>query len=223
MTSNHAAESPPHGRSGEEVANRFREDILAGVFAPGTRITQIDLAERYDSTRAPVREAIRILGAEGLVSSVANTGAWIASLGLHECHELYRLREQLEPMLIGDSARGLSPADHERLAGLAEEMAATADTERFLALDREFHFLAYSRADTIMLADQVRGLWNRTQHYRRAFVSVVRTQGDPSADYDHALIARALARGDAEEASAVLRLHIRRTRIRLADHPEIFE
>lgn len=216
------SDASAHGRAGERVARRVREDILAGVFAPGTRIRQTDLAERYGASRAPVREALRMLTAEGLISSVANTGAWVAKLSLDECDELYRMRERLEPLLLEFTVPQLTAADAERLRVLAQLMADSATHEEFLALDREFHMLTYSRAETLELGDTVRGLWDRTQHYRRAFLQLTRRSPPEEADHDHFLMAAAVARGDAVEAGEFIKMHIRRTRLRLTDHPEIF-
>lgn len=212
-----------HGRAGESVARQLREDIRAGEFAPGTRLRQTDLAKRYGASRAPVREALRTLTAEGLISSVANSGAWIAKLSLTECDELYRVREQLEPLLLEFTVPGFSEDGTKRLHGLAEQMMDAEEYEDFLALDREFHMLTYAGAETLVLGDAVHRLWDRTQHYRRAFLLMTWRKGPKDADHDHFLIAAAIARGDVTEASQALRMHIRRTRLRLTKHPEIFE
>ena len=74
-----------------------------------------------------------------------------------------------------------------------------------------------------MLGDTVEQLWNRTQHYRRAFTRVFRQEGDRSAHHDHHLMVHAIRRDDLDEAERVLHDHIRRTRLELARHPEVFE
>ncbi len=73
-----------HGAAGRRIADALRRDILDGVLAPGTRIRQERLAEEYGASRVPVREAIRALEGEGLVTVVANTGAWVSRLSLAE-------------------------------------------------------------------------------------------------------------------------------------------
>ena len=67
-----------HGAAGARIAAELREAILAGEYAPGARIRQEDLADRHGASRVPVREALRMLEAEGLVTLVANTGAWVS-------------------------------------------------------------------------------------------------------------------------------------------------
>lgn len=211
-----------HGAAGARIAARLRDAILAGEYAPGTRIRQEDLADQHGASRVPVREALRMLEAEGLLTLVANTGAWVASLSLSDCEELYRVRERVEPLLLAYSIPGLTPAAIDHLADLADRMEEASDVEEFLALDREFHLGSYAAADTAVLGDLVLGLWNRTQHYRRAFTRVFRSEGERDVHHDHHLLVAALRRRDTEEAERIQAAHIRRTRLELARHPEIF-
>ncbi|MGB3911596.1 MAG: GntR family transcriptional regulator [Pseudolysinimonas sp.] len=211
-----------HGAAGARIASELRDAILDGEYAPGTRIRQEDLADRYGVSRVPVREALRMLEAEGLLTLVANTGAWVTRLTLADCEELYRIRERIEPLLLAYSIPALTPAAIDRFAELADAMEAADDVEEFLRLDREFHLGSYAGADTSVLGDLVLGLWNRTQHYRRAFTRVFRSEGDRSVHHDHQLLVAAFRRRDAEEAERILAAHIRRTRLELARHPDLF-
>jgi DNA-binding GntR family transcriptional regulator len=99
------------GDAGARIAERIRGGILEGEYPPGTRIRQEDVAERFGASRVPVREALRILEHEGLVTLVANTGAWVAELTLAQCEEIYQMRERLEPLLLRFSAPGLTRED----------------------------------------------------------------------------------------------------------------
>jgi DNA-binding GntR family transcriptional regulator len=211
-----------HGGAGARIAARLREAILSGEYAPGDRIRQDDLADRHGASRVPVREALRMLESEGLVTLVANTGAWVSRLTLADCEELYLIRERLEPLLLRFNAPLLGSEVLDSLERLADAMEGSSDLEEFLALDREFHLSCYSAAETSVLGDTVRRLWNRTQPYRRAYTRVFRSEGDRSVHHEHHLFAAALRRGDVEEAERVLTGHIRRTRLALATHPEVF-
>jgi DNA-binding GntR family transcriptional regulator len=210
------------GDTGNRIAASLREAILTGVYAPGTRIRQEDVAEQFGASRLPVREALRILESDGLVTLVANTGAWVAHLSLDECQEMYQIRERIEPLLLSYSLPGLSAETLERLAALADEMQSGVDVETFLHLDREFHLLAYTGASTTILGDTVQRLWNSTQHYRRAFTLLASPDGTRAVHYEHQLLVGALKRGDSVDAERVLAGHIRRTRLELLHHPEIF-
>lgn len=211
-----------HGAAGSRIASELRAAILDGDYQPGARIRQEDLADRHGASRVPVREALRMLEAEGLVTLVANTGAWVSQLSLVECDEMYQIRERIEPLLLRLSLPGLGDAAVDRLEVLAGKMERSADVEQFLTLDREFHLSSYAAAETSVLGDTVLRLWNRTQHYRRAFTRVFRSEGDRSVHHEHHLLVHAIRRVDLDEAERVLAGHIRRTRLELARHPEVF-
>ena len=212
-----------HGAAGARIAGELREAILAGEYAPGERIRQEILAGRHGASRLPVREALRMLEAEGLVTLVANTGAWVSSLTLADCEELYQVRERIEPLLLRYNVPLLEDAELDRLEALAAAMETSRDVEEFLAADREFHLSCYGAAETSMLGETVLRLWNRTQHYRRAYTRMFRAEGDQSVHHEHHLLVHAIRRRDLDEAERVLASHIRRTRLELARHPEVFE
>lgn len=211
------------GDAGARIAESIRIGILSGDFAPGTRIRQEDIADRFGASRVPVREALRILEHEGLVTLVANTGAWVATLTLAECEEIYQMRERLEPLLLRFSAPALSAEDLDRMQTLSRAMSEETDLDRFLDLDREFHLGSYARADTTQLGDLVVKLWNTTQPYRRAYSASLDGDARRIVHDEHHLIVAGLRDGDVEDAERVLAGHIRRTRRRLSQHPELFE
>jgi len=208
--------------AGARIAAGLRDAILAGEYAPGARIRQEDLADRHGASRLPVRDALRMLEAEGLVTVRANAGAWVSTLSRSDFEELYRIRERIEPLLLGFNVPLLDEAAIDRLELLAGAMEASADVEEFLDLDREFHLSAYGSAETTVLGELVVQLWNRTQHYRRAFTRMFRSGGDRSVHHEHHLLVSAIRRRDAEDAERILAGHIRRTRLELERHPEIF-
>jgi DNA-binding GntR family transcriptional regulator len=211
------------GVTGARVADELRSAILRGMYPPGTRLRQEELANQYGASRVPVREALRILESDGLVTTVANAGAWISRLSLDECVELYQVRERIEPLLLRYSMPHLRSEQVDRLATLAEEMAAVHDVERFLELDREFHLGSYAGASTTFLGQTVERLWNTTQHYRRAFTQLLNEDSHRILHDEHHMLVAAIRDGDSTEAERVLLGHIRRTRRQLANHPEVFE
>lgn len=206
----------------ERVTAEIRTAILTSRFPPGSRIRQEELAEEFGTSRLPVREALRRLENEGLVILVPNSGAWVAKLDLKECIEIYKMREQLEPLAIREVTAALPAETLDRMEELAGRMEQATDSDEFLRLDREFHLLSYRSTDMHQLQRMIERFWNSTQHYRRAFTTVVGTQGLRLAHYEHRLLIESLRRRDAEEAGRILYGHIRRTRIELETHPELF-
>jgi DNA-binding GntR family transcriptional regulator len=213
-----------HGVASGRIADALRAAILDGSFRPGERIRQEDVAARSGASRIPVREALRLLQAEGLVTLVANSGAWVTRLTRAECAELYQIRERLEPLLLRASLPGLDDDTLDRLAGLAEAMERSGgDVGAFLRADREFHLGSYSAAVPGETSQIIGRMWNSTQHYRREFTKLAARRGDLGATHlEHRLLLDCLRRKDADDAERVLVMHIRRTRLELSRHPEIF-
>jgi DNA-binding GntR family transcriptional regulator len=210
------------GNAGIRIANGLRGDILRGELPPGSRIVQDDVAARFGASRLPVRAALSILERDGLVTLKANAGAWVSHLSLAECEEMYQHRERIEPLLLRYSAPNLSPAEIVELDDLAREMETASTVDEFLEMDRQFHLGSYAGASTTMLGETVQKLWNATQFYRRAFTEALDAHHSRVTHEEHHMIVEALRIGDVEHAEQVLIGHIRRTRMRLAQHPEIF-
>ncbi len=208
--------------SPSRVAATLREEILNGTLAPGDRLSQEDIAERFGVSRQPVRDALRQLEGDGLITMVANAGAWVSKLSESECYEAYQVRERLEPLLLSHSIPNLKPAQIQRLTELVAEIEKTTDLEQFLRLDREFHLLSYAGADPGMLREFVERIWNTTQHYRRAFAKLSGFVTSEVTHMEHKLILDGIIRRDSPQAEKALEGHIRRTRVTLSEHKEIF-
>lgn len=208
--------------SPSRVAETLRDEILSGKIAPGERIVQEDLALRFGASRQPVRDALRLLEGDGLVTLKTNSGAWVSKLSEQECDEAYLVRERLEPLLLSLSIPNLSHAQLEKLKSLVSEIEKTSDVESFLRLDREFHLLSYAGAKEGMLSEFVERIWNTTQHYRRAFAKLNNFKTSEMTHIEHKLILDGILRRDAVQAGNALEGHIRRTRVTLAEHKELF-
>lgn len=212
-----------HGNSSTRIAELLREAILHGEYQPGERLRQEEIAQRYGASRVPVREAFRTLEADGLVTLVANTGAWVSRLSLVECDEVYQTRERVEPLLLRYAMPLIDQAHVARLEQLSLQMQNTSGVEEFLALDREFHLGSYSPAHTTVLGDLVHRLWDTTQSYRRAFTLLLDEHATRVMHDEHHMLVEAIRSQDAEDAERILTGHIRRTRLGLARHPAVFD
>ncbi|GAA3533311.1 GntR family transcriptional regulator [Nonomuraea rosea] len=206
----------------ERVAGHLREAILSGRIGPGERIRQEELATRLGASRLPVREALRMLEAEGLTEHHPRRGARVPRLGMHQVDVIYQMRERLEPLALAESIPHLTGDDHRGLALIQDAIEANTDIGEFLALDREFHLLTYSGCGIGQLSAMVVRLWNETQHYRRAFMRLSGPARRWVVNAEHRLLLDAIVRGDAVDAERCLSGHIRRTRVELSQHPEVF-
>jgi DNA-binding GntR family transcriptional regulator len=211
------------GATSTRVAAYLRDEILHGRLRPGDRIRQEDIAARFGASRLPVREALRMLEAEGLTEHEPNKGARVPKLSRHEVEVIYKMRERLEPLALEESLPLLSEHDHARLDDVQRQIEENTDLDRFLDLDREFHMLTYSGCAIDPLNSMVTRLWNSTQHYRRAYVALGGRSRMWLVNSEHRLILDAVVRRDAQDAERFLSGHIRRTRIELGRHPAVFE
>jgi DNA-binding GntR family transcriptional regulator len=210
------------GAASARVASYLRDLILRDELRPGDRIRQEDIADRFGASRLPVREALRMLEAEGLTEHEPNKGARVPKLTMHEVDVIYRMRERLEPLALTESLPQLGDDDHARLEEVQQRIEANTDLDRFLELDREFHLGTYSGCHIDPLNAIVTRLWNSTQHYRRAYVALVGQDRMWVVNSEHRLILDAVVRRDAPDAERFLEGHIRRTRIELGRHPTVF-
>jgi DNA-binding GntR family transcriptional regulator len=216
------AETIPGTPASERVAEHLRQAILGGSIVPGERVRQEEVAQRLGASRLPVREALRMLEAEGLIEHEANKGARVPRLDRHEVDVIYQMRERLEPLALAESTPGLTDDDLAELERIQQQIESDTDLGRFLELDRAFHLLSYSACRIDPLSSMVVRLWNSTQHYRRAYVSISGPGRRWVINAEHRLLLDAIQRRDVPDAERYLSGHIRRTRIELARHPEIF-
>lgn len=203
------------------VIQQIKDLILSGDLAAGERIRQEELARRFGTSRIPIREAIRYLESDGLVTLKSNSGAWVAKLDQAECLEVYKIRERIEPLAMMESLPNLSDEAVAGLEDLAERIELARSSEEFLRLDREFHLGSYAGANMPELLRLINRYWNRTQHYRRAFTGLIGPQGRWIIHHEHRLMIEAFKRRDAEAAASLVHAHIRRTRLTLTEsvHP----
>jgi DNA-binding GntR family transcriptional regulator len=213
---------PRSDPASRRVADHLRAQILSGAIQPGEWIRQEDVAEMFELSRLPVREALRMLAAEGLTEMHPNKGARVPKLSMREVDVVYRMRESLEPLALAESLPHLDDADVAQLRDIQRDIESNNDIQRFLELDREFHLSSYGGCVIEPLSSTVVRLWNTTQPYRRAFVALSGPGRAWVINAEHNLLIDAIERRDAVDAENVLRGHIRRTRTELASHPEIF-
>ncbi len=213
---------PVSAAASERVAAALRERILSGEISPGSRILQEEVADRLGASRLPVREALRMLTAEGLVTLEPNKGARVPILDRQDVEVLYQMRERLEPLALIESLPRLDDGDLAEIAAIQVRIEQHDDVREFLALDRDFHMATYGGCGIDHLNDTVNRLWNATQHYRRAFMLISGPGRRWIVNAEHGLLVHAFRRRAPVDAERYLVGHIRRPRLALVAHPEVF-
>jgi DNA-binding GntR family transcriptional regulator len=188
---------------------RIRGLVLSGELAPGTRLGQVVLAERFGISRTPVREALRRLAGEGLVDFHSNRGFRVADLGLDAVLRRLEVRAILEPGIAGLAARRRTEHDVELLNGcIAREGRARGGIAAHDA-SREFHVALARTSGNEELVRVLESLWlvevGRRLLSRRSAVSDWQFEDLE----EHRAIADAVAEGRAEEAELLMARHVR--------------
>jgi DNA-binding GntR family transcriptional regulator len=198
----------------DQIADTLREAILTGEFDDGEELNQVTLAKHFSVSRVPLREALRQLQAEGLVTAKAHQRAVVSSLSVDRVLEILDIRSLLELHLLEQTMRDLAPADVERLRELTIEMDSIDEHQEWLAKNREFHKVLYTPADgsyTLALVEQLSARVGRYLH-RWSDTGVERNK---EANAEHWAILRAIEGGDVRSAKRELRDHIAHTRERI--------
>jgi DNA-binding GntR family transcriptional regulator len=205
----HPRQPAPAIATAQQVAVAWlRRAIAEGVLAPGTRIGQDAAASAVGVSAIPVREALRVLESEGLVTYAPRRGYFVTELRLADLEEIYRLRRLLETDAV---ARGLASCDENSLVELAAQARAyddalqAADVAAELAANRRFHFALFGLEQSEPLTRLIRMLWDATEAYRSLYYSTAAGAGD--ASMAHAEIVKAAQRRDAAAAIDALDTH----------------
>jgi DNA-binding GntR family transcriptional regulator len=132
----------------EEVAERLRQRIFSRELEPGGWIDEIRLAQEYGISRTPMREALKVLAAEGLVTMKVRRGAYVTEVNEKDLSDVYHLLALLESDAAAVVADRASDAQLDELKALHTELvAAQSDRERFFAINERFHLRLLELAD----------------------------------------------------------------------------
>ena len=191
------------------TTSQIRRMILDGRLAPGERLHQDRLAEMLNVSRMPVREAIRQLASEGLVTIVAHRGAFVASLDPDEIRELYQVRGALECLAIRESVPRITDeqiADLEHLLDQMRALEPEGNEESTVVLDREFHERLMAPSHMDYLLGLIRQSRQKTEAFRRAHTYI--PGRSHISNQEHAQILLAFSERDTPRAEQLVEEHL---------------
>ncbi|WP_088625532.1 GntR family transcriptional regulator [Oceanicola sp. 22II-s10i] len=191
---------------GREAYDRLIEAIRAGSLLPGDRLTETDLAARLGISRTPVREAIRLLEADGLVTHVPRFGAVIRQLDYSEVTELYDMRTTLEATAAGLAARAASDVEIDEIAAINAEMAAAGSNAERADLNRQFHLALLDAAKNRYLIRAVSTL--QKSMLILGPTTMAETKRFAQAADEHEWVVAALRARDQVDAENAMRQHM---------------
>lgn len=192
----------------QQVLEELRSAIVRREYLPGMRVRADAVAERMGVSRIPVREALRVLEAEGLVTARPHKGVVVAELSVADLHEIYLLRRLLESEATRRGVPGLSArslATLEELLGAMDEALEIAATVQMIDLNRQFHFTIYGASNLRQLVRMITMLWNQSDAYRSIYLAEENFRRQAQAE--HRLILDACQARDADRVIALLDQH----------------
>ena len=195
--------------SAEEIRRGLADRIISGALAPGMALDETQLAAEFAVSRTPVREALRLLAASGLVDQKPHAKALVAKPDEEQLAGMFEVMGYLEALCAGLSAVAMSKAERDALDALHVEMSALVrdgDAPRYAEANDVFHTAIYDGAHNAYLAEITRSTRQRLQPFRQAqFGELGRLL---KSHAEHGIIVEAILRGDRAEAEASMRNHI---------------
>jgi DNA-binding GntR family transcriptional regulator len=190
----------------EEVAERMRQRIFRRELEPGSWIDELRIAEELGISRTPLREALKVLAAEGLVTMKVRRGAYVTEVSEQDLHDVYHLLSLLESDAAGVVATTASDAQLKELQGLHLQLEkAVTHTDKFFELNEQFHMrlleIASNRWRNQMVAD-LRKVMKLNRHH-----SLLKRGRIKESLAEHRAVMKALQERDGAQAVQCMRLH----------------
>lgn len=192
----------------DQIVTEVRRRIVAGELPEGTPLRQERLSAELGVSRVPLREAIRQLEAEGLVTTELHKGTIVSSLSLGEIEELFEIRVQLETWLFGLAIPHMTEADHRDAEAIIAEASAVDAVHGWGELNWRFHAALYRQSGRTLALRLLKTVHDNANRYINLQLAV-------AADVEHELVDHrrllAFARiRDARGGTELLRSHIER-------------
>ncbi|KAB8335657.1 GntR family transcriptional regulator [Scytonema tolypothrichoides VB-61278] len=188
------------------IADALREAIVAGIFQEGQSLRQDEIATQFGVSRIPVREALRQLEAEGLVTLHLNRGATVSAISPAEAQEIFEIRSALEVKAIQLAIPKLTASDLEKATVILEQTDQTTDAGMLAKLNWELHETLYKSAERPRLLTIIKTLHLNVDRYVRLQMS----QMDylERSQKEHYQLLEACQQHDTKAAVRLLKKHI---------------
>jgi len=193
----------------EELRLQLADEIVRGVLRPGTALDETELAGRFGVSRTPVREAIRLLAASGLVDARAHRAAVVAKPDAGQLAGMFEAMAELEGLCAGFAAERMTGTERRGLEDIHERLRALiqrGDPQYYHEVNEAFHARIYAGAHNDYLADMTLATRARVQPFRRAqFRNLGRLA---KSHVEHDRVMTAILRGDRSGAAGAMLAHI---------------
>ncbi|MBB2182599.1 GntR family transcriptional regulator [Lachnospiraceae bacterium MD1] len=200
------------------VFNKIREDILAGVYKENEELKENTIGLELGVSRTPVREALRQLELEGLVTIIPNKGAYVTGITSKDIHDIYMIRSYLEGLCAKWACDHITEAQIEALDEvlyLSDFHARRGHNEQLVELDNKFHELIYKASGSKILEHVLTDFHHYVERVRK--ITLSRPSRATKSSAEHAAILDAIRRRDGKLAEALANEHIMNTIQNISD------
>ena len=192
----------------EQIMREIEEEIVSGVRAPGSRLNEREIADRFRVSRTPVREAVRHLASAGLAEMHPRRGAFVKRIPIARLIQMFEAMTELEGVCARLAARRMRPGEKERLKKVHDSYAGLAggkDPQAYYEASQEFHHLIFKGTQNPVLEEMAMRLSNQLTAYRKQqLLSAKRVQ--QSFD-EHGEVLAAILASDEDGAETRMRSH----------------
>ena len=195
----------------EQIAAVLRNEIITGQLPAGTRLLQIETAQRFGVSTTPVREAFALLQSDGLVQSDTHRGVTVFLPSVQDLVEHYEIRMALEMMAAEKAAEHFQVQDAPPLIALLDEMHTTDDPVRYVEWNQQFHLSLYRLGGSTRLLTMIEELRNASLAYNHLYAAADVPRDAERLDSEHREILAACQANDPPRAAAAVRHHIQQT------------
>ena len=193
----------------DELRHQLADEIMTGALPPGTALDETELARRFDVSRTPVREAIRLLDASGLVEARPHRAAVVARPSHERLLGMFEAMAELEALCAGLAAERMTAVERRALEALHEELRAlihSGDPQGYHETNESFHGAIYAGAHNDYLAELTLATRLRVAPFRRAQFRNLGRLAKSHVEHDRVMVA--ILRGDRARAAEAMRAHI---------------
>lgn len=194
---------------GQKVFQRIREDILAGKYKKDEELKEKTIGEELGVSRTPVREALRQLELEGLVTIIPNKGAYVVGFTVQDIQDIYEIRSVLEGLCARRAARRAAPEQVEELEEilyLTEFHVKKGHMEQMVELDSKFHEILYEACNSKIMEHALRDYHHYLERVRR--ISLSSPKRALESYEEHKQILEAIKERDEKKAEDAANLHM---------------
>lgn len=191
------------------VFNTLRQGILTGELKPGERLMEIHLANRLGVSRTPIREAIRMLELEGLVTMIPRRGAEVSRISKKDLRDVLEVRRALDALAVRLACERITPEEKAALEEAAmdfERSTKTKDATTIAQADVRFHDIILEASDNKRLMQLVNNLAERVYRYRLEYIKDSRNH--QRLIEEHEEILKWIEQGEKERAQTAIETHI---------------